>query len=54
MSQIWGCKEVAKRWLDYNLDAVAGIGLFACFLLSLGAMASWILRSHYAGNNQSI
>jgi len=47
MSQVWGCKEVAKRWLDYNLDAVAGIGIFMCFLLSVGAFAAWILRGHY-------
>ncbi|XP_055336603.1 23 kDa integral membrane protein-like [Paramacrobiotus metropolitanus] len=47
MSQVWGCKEVAKRWLDYNLDAVAGIGIFICIILSFGALASWIMRGHY-------
>ena len=33
VSQMWGCKEVTKRWIKYNTDATAGIGLFVCFLL---------------------
>lgn len=47
VSQMWGCKEVTKRWIKYNTDATAGIGLFVCFLLIFGAVSSWIIRGHY-------
>ncbi|OQV15114.1 hypothetical protein BV898_10744 [Hypsibius exemplaris] len=47
VSQVWGCKEVMKRWLKYNLDAIAGIGLFMCVLLVVGAVAAWMLRRSY-------
>lgn len=51
VSQVWGCKEVTKRWLKYNTDAVAGIGIFVCLLLVVGAVASWLLRTDYRDPN---
>jgi len=53
VSQVWGCKEVAKRWLKYNLDAIAGIGLFVVVLLIVGAVAAGILLCSYASQEYS-
>lgn len=52
--QVWGCKEVAKRWLDYNLDAVAGIGLFVCICLIFGAIASWTVRARFRSDKREL
>ncbi|GAU98508.1 hypothetical protein RvY_09645 [Ramazzottius varieornatus] len=51
-SQMWGCKEVTKRWIKYNTDATAGVGLFVCSMLIFGAISSWTIRRHYIDYNE--